>query len=197
MWSAFEHLPWIHCSQHLPEISSVLLPMASRPPLPQKSLHNVSTCSMSLKEEGTHSHDFKINSRRQSSLVLGLPSASEVIALSGLLPQCAWRPLRFGSDWLLLVEGWVGSQMTTAISTTAMMSCGKTSWQSSAMGFPLADLSASLSFLSFLFFGMKQNNSAINWRGPSTGLPSNTGQTYAGCLGVLQDYSNKSTTAEA
>lgn len=27
----FEHLPWIRCSQHLPDISSVLLPMA-RPP---------------------------------------------------------------------------------------------------------------------------------------------------------------------
>jgi hypothetical protein len=27
----FEHLPWIHCSQHLPDISSVLVPIA-RPP---------------------------------------------------------------------------------------------------------------------------------------------------------------------
>lgn len=137
VWSAFEHLPWIRCSQHLPELSSMLLPMASRPPLPQKSLHNVPTCSMSLKEEGTHSHDFKINSRRQSNLVLGLPSASEVIALSGLLPQCAWRPLRFGSDWVLLVEGWVGSQMTTAISTTAMTSCGKTRGRALPWAFPL------------------------------------------------------------
>lgn len=38
---------------------------------PQKSLHNVLTCLMSLKEEGTHNHDLKINSRRQSILVLG------------------------------------------------------------------------------------------------------------------------------
>ena len=29
------------------------------------------TCLMSLKEEGTHKRDFKINSRKQSSLVLG------------------------------------------------------------------------------------------------------------------------------
>lgn len=72
---------------------------------PQKSLYNVPTCLMSLKEEGTHNHDFKINSRRQSTLVLG----STLCWWSHLLARTAATAHLEASEvwqWLvLLAEG--------------------------------------------------------------------------------------------
>lgn len=85
---------------------------------------------------------------------MALPSTGEVIALLKLLPQCTWRPLRFGNDGVLSVEGQACSQMTVSILATVMMSWGKTlSWQSPAMGSPLADLSATLSSRLSLLLG--------------------------------------------
>lgn len=157
---------------------------------PQKFLHNVPTCLMSLKEEGTHNQDFKINSRRQSISVLGsapgwwshlfewtlatVPlEAFEVLAVTGLCQQKAgpvhrWQPPFQPQSWW---GGW-----------GKILSCRALPW-----AFPLP---VWLCLPVFPLWGVGLNEGVT-----SMSFPSSTGQAYAECLVVPKDYTNKCTKA--
>lgn len=122
---------------------------------PQKSLHNVPACLMSLKEKGTHNHDFKINSRRQSILVLG----SALCWWSHLSGRTlATAPLEAFEVWQGL--GYVGRRLGLFTEDKPPFQpqswrgySENWGWESPALGFPLAYLSASLSSHLFCLWG--------------------------------------------
>lgn len=124
---------------------------------PQKSLHNVPTCLMSLKEEGTHNHDLKINSRRRSILVLGFTLGW----WSHLWADSCHSVL--GDLWGLTVLGLCWEKAGSVhrwqpFQPQSWWSWGRTlSWQRLAMGLPLANPSASLLSCLFSLLGIGQS----------------------------------------
>lgn len=142
---------------------------------------------MSLKKEGTHNHDLKINSRRQSILVLGSTHCwwshpfewalatvhleavevwqSSALVCRGLGPAYRWQPpsatimIRLGQDLELAVPPlWAFPSMARLL----------------------------LSFCPFGFFRIVQSIAAISQGDTSMGLPSNTGPSYSRCLVAMR-----------